>query len=131
LKQYEIELFLSHSKYTNKNCIVDRVIRTIRDKIGENPELFYKPEIIARAVEEYNNTPHSAFNNEFTPKEVQMHKDLEEYYIIENLKRLDEVKQLQNIEGLFFYKPDDILLIHIDNAKNTERLNKREEPSIA
>jgi hypothetical protein len=59
-----------------------------------------------------------------------MHKDLEEYYIRENLKRLDEVKQLQNVEGLFFYKPGDILLIHIDNAKNAEKLNKREEHSI-
>jgi hypothetical protein len=81
LKQHEIELFLSPSKYTNKNHVVDRVIRTIRDKIGENPELFYKPEIMVQVVDEYNNTPHSAFNNEFTPKEVQMHKDLEEYYI--------------------------------------------------
>jgi hypothetical protein len=125
LKQNGIEQYLSPSKYTNKNRFVDRVIRIIRDKIGENPELFYKPEVIARAVEEYNNAPHSAFNNEFTPKKVQIHKDLKEYFIKENLKKLDEVKQLQNIEGLFFYKPGDILLIHIDNAKNAEKLNKK------
>jgi hypothetical protein len=57
LKQNNIELYLSPSKYTNKNRVVYRVIRTIRDKIGENSELFYKPEIVARVVEEYNNTP--------------------------------------------------------------------------
>jgi hypothetical protein len=124
LKQHDIKLYLNPSKYTNKNRVVDRVIRTISDKIGENTELFYK-EIIQKAVEEYNNTRHSAFNNEYTPKEVQMHKDLEEYYIRENLKRLEEVKHQQNIEGLFFYKPGDILLIHLDNSKNIDKLNKK------
>jgi hypothetical protein len=29
------------------------------------------------------------------------------------------------VEGLFFYKPGDILLIHIDNVKNAEWLNKK------
>jgi hypothetical protein len=88
LKQNNIELYLAHSKFINKNRVVDRVIRTIRDKIGENPELFYKLDVITKAVEEYNNTPLSAFNYEPTPKEVQMHKDLEEFYIRENLKGL-------------------------------------------
>jgi hypothetical protein len=125
LKQNGIELYLAPSKCTNKNRVVDRVIRTIRDKIGKNPGFFYKPSIIAKAVEEYNNSPHSAFNHEFTPKEVQIHKDLEEYYIRENLRRIDEVKHLQKIEGHFFYKPGDILLVHIDNAKNADKLNKK------
>jgi hypothetical protein len=101
LKDNEIQLYLNPSKYTNKNRVVDRVIRTIRDKIEENPENFYKPELM-QLVEEYNNTPHSAFDHEYTPKEVQMHKDLEEYYIRENIRRLNEIKQLQYMEGFFF-----------------------------
>jgi hypothetical protein len=77
LKDNNIELFLSPSQYTNKNRVVDRVIRTIRDKIGENPNLIFDPKIMAKVVEEYNNTPHNALDNEFTPKQVQMHKDLD------------------------------------------------------
>jgi hypothetical protein len=50
LKENNIQLFLSPSKYTNKNRVVDRVIRTIRDKIGENPEKFYKAEFIQKAL---------------------------------------------------------------------------------
>jgi hypothetical protein len=38
LKNNGIQLFLSTSQYTNKNRVVDRVIRIIRDKIGENPK---------------------------------------------------------------------------------------------
>jgi hypothetical protein len=76
LKEKKIELYIYPSKYTNKNRVIDCVIRTIRDKISENSELFYKPEVIAQVVEEYNNTPHSAFNNEYSPKEVHMHKKI-------------------------------------------------------
>jgi choline kinase len=101
------------------------VIRTIRDKVGENPGLFYHPKIIEKVVEEYNNTPHSAFSNEFTPKEVQMHKDLEEIYIRENMKRLEEVKVMQEEAGFFLYKPGNILLVHVDNAKNERMLKKK------
>jgi hypothetical protein len=92
-----IELFLQPSKSLIKNRVIDRVIRTISDNFGENQMLFYKPNIVNGAVDDYNNTPHAAFNNEFTPKEVQMHKDLEEYYIRKNMQRLDEVKQLKSL----------------------------------
>jgi hypothetical protein len=53
-----------------------------------------------------------------------MHKDLEEYYIRENMRRLDEVKQLQFAEGLFFYRPGDLLLIHVDTSKTEMKLAK-------
>jgi hypothetical protein len=118
-----IELYLQHSKFVNKNRVIDRVIRTIRDKVGENHMMFYRFDIVKGAVDEYD-TPHSAFNYEFTPKEVQMHKDLEEYYIRENMRRLDEVKVLQFTEGLLFYRPGDILLIHVDFKKTDQKLAK-------
>jgi hypothetical protein len=70
---------------------------------------------VARAVEIYNNTPHSAFNNEFTPMQVQMNKDLEEYYIREQLHRLDEIKKLQYEGGYFNYRTANVLLVHIES----------------
>jgi hypothetical protein len=124
LAMARIELYLQPSKFINKNRVIDRVIRTIRDKVGENHMMFDRFDIVKRAVDEHNNTPHSAFNQEFTPKEVQMHKDLEEYYIRENMRRLDEVKVLQFTEGLLFYRPGDILLIHVDFKKTAQKLAK-------
>jgi hypothetical protein len=124
LKANNISLYLSPSKFTNKNRVVDRVIRTIRDKLGENPVQFYEPENIQKAVNEYNNSRHAAFNHEYTPREVQMHKDLEEYYIRENMNRAEEVKLMQSVEGLFLYKPGDVLLIHHDFSKTADKLNK-------
>jgi hypothetical protein len=40
------------------------------------------------------------------------------------MKKLNEVKQLRFAEGLFFYKPGDILLIHIDTSKTEIMLAK-------
>jgi hypothetical protein len=51
LKDNNIELFLSPSQYTNKNRVIDRVIRTIRDKIGENPNLIFDLKIVSKVVE--------------------------------------------------------------------------------
>jgi hypothetical protein len=124
LKANNISLYLSPSKFINKNRVVDRVIRTIRDKLGEDPIKFYEPENIQKAVDEYNNSRHTAFNHEYTPKEVQMHKDLEEYYIRENMNRAEEVKSMQISEGLFLYKPGNILLIHLNFSKTKDKLNK-------
>ena len=118
-------LFLSKSPFTNKNRVIDRAIRTIRDRLGENYLLFANPKIVLKAVEEYNNTPHSAFNHEFTPKQVQSYHELEEYYIRQQMKRLDEVKGIQQGEGLFSYKPGNILLIHLNLSKTEEKLRKK------
>jgi hypothetical protein len=54
-----------------------------------------------------------------------MNKDLEEYYIREQLHRLEEVKKLQDEEGFFLYKPGHVLLIHIDNSKTQKRFSKK------
>lgn len=120
-----IGLFLSRSPFTNKNRVIDRVIRTIRDRLGENYLLFNNPKIIAKVVEEYNNTPHSAFNHEFTPFQVQSDQEIEEYYIRQQMKRLDEVKKLQEKNEFFNYKPGNVLLIHLSFAKTKDKLRKR------
>jgi hypothetical protein len=119
-----IRLFLSSSPYTNKCRIADRVIRTIRDKVGENHELLFDNDIVARVVYEYNHTPHSAFGHQFTPYQVQINNDLEEYFIREHMYEAARVKDLQMKAGLLSYTPGDILLIHVDESKTAQALRK-------
>jgi hypothetical protein len=74
------DLYLNTSPYTNKNRIIDRAIRTIRDRVG-NSRLMMETDNINVAVNEYNHTPHAAFNYEFTPYEVQSSPETEDYFI--------------------------------------------------
>jgi hypothetical protein len=117
LKSEGVALSTYSSPYTNKNRVIDRAIRTIRDRVGENMDLFFEPEIVISAVEEYNHTPHYSFNYEFTPFQVQSYPELEECFIRENLMKLDEVKKKQNIAGYFNYRKGNILLVHLDSSK--------------
>jgi hypothetical protein len=54
-----------------------------------------------------------------------MNKDLEEYFIREQLYRLEEIKKLQAEEGFFLYKPGNVLLVHIDNSKTRRKFTKK------
>jgi hypothetical protein len=118
------DLYLNSSPYTNKNRIVDRVIRTIRDKIG-NARSMMDPDKVTAVVNKYNNTPHSAFNHEFTPFEVQSNLETEDYFIRENSYKLQEIKQLQRNEGLFNYQSGNILHIHLSELKTEQKFDKR------
>jgi hypothetical protein len=124
LRDNNITLFNFPSHYTNKCRIVDRAARTIRDIVGA-PERFLAHRIVLKAVEQYNNTPHAAFNYEYTPAEVQANHELEQVFIRENQYRLDAVNKLQHAAGLFNYKPGDILLIHLDTSKDETAMQKK------
>jgi hypothetical protein len=124
LQSANIDLYLNPSKYTNKNRIVDRAIRTIRDKIV-NQNLFFNSDIVRHIVDLYNRTPHAAFNYEFTPLEVQKNPDTENYFIRENNYKLQQVRQAQHNEGLFRYQRGNILLVHIPRAKTSTKFDKR------
>jgi hypothetical protein len=124
LRDNNIILFNFPSHYTNKCRIVDRAARTIRDIVG-TPERFLAPRIVLKAVEQYNNTPHAAFNYEYTPAEVQASHELEQVFIRENQYRLDAANKLQHAAGLFNYKPGDILLIHLDTSKDETAMQKK------
>jgi hypothetical protein len=102
---------------TNKNRIIDRAIHTIRDMLGEGKYLFFFPDIVSEAVDEYNHRPHQAFNYEFTPAEVQSHKALEECFIRDNIVRAQEMHKKQETSGFLMYRPGNILLVHIDMTK--------------
>jgi hypothetical protein len=130
-----VELFLDPSPFTNKIRTVDRVIRTIRDMVGENQDLLADPEFMQPCVDIYNNTPHTAFVTElstfdtpgfaYTPLQVQLNPDLEEYFIRENMSRLKEVKDLQREAGFFNYRKGNVLLIHLNKAKTNEMFDKK------
>jgi hypothetical protein len=109
--------YVSRSPFVNRSRIIDRVARTIRDMLGEDPRNILIIKKTRDAVIEYNNTPHIAFKYIFTPAEVQSNKDIEGYFIREQLYKLEEIKNRQAEAGFFNYKPGDILLIHRDNSK--------------
>ncbi|KAA6356496.1 MAG: hypothetical protein EZS28_047977, partial [Streblomastix strix] len=99
---------------TNHNRVVDSVIRTIRNAFGQDDRSFSNPKLMQQMVELYNDTPHGAFDNQFTPKQVNSQQQLEAYFIRKNDKKLREEKQIQQEEGLTKYKPGNILMIHVD-----------------
>jgi hypothetical protein len=117
LDRMGISLYLSDSPYTNKSRIVDRVIRTIRDRFGEEQSLMINIDLVDQAVAEYNNAPHTAFYRLYSPNDVQNNVDLEEYFIRESQYKLNETKKLQERKGLLGYQPGNILLIHHDQSK--------------
>jgi hypothetical protein len=85
--------------------------------LGEDHSRFYNTKELRDAVAEYNNTPHKAFNYDFSPQQVQENNDIENYFIRENLYKLDEVKARQVEAGFFGYKPGNVLLINKDKRK--------------
>ncbi|KAA6401721.1 MAG: hypothetical protein EZS28_002749 [Streblomastix strix] len=69
------------SPFTQHNRVVDSVIRTIRNGFGQDLLGFATPTQMQLMVEIYNKTPHLAFMNRFTPKQVQYNRELEDKII--------------------------------------------------
>jgi hypothetical protein len=125
LKSEGITLYLNSSPFLNKNRVVDRVIRTIRDKIGVRTTLCLDIEHMAQLVDDYNNTPHRAFYHMFTPFQVQFTRDLERYFIKENEYKPEEINKKQEETNLKNYEQGNILLIHLDFVKIVSRFTKK------
>ena len=125
LYSQKITLYLNSSPFINKNRVVDRVIRTIRDRLGVRENLWLDTEYMANLVEDYNHTPHNAFYGMFTPFQVQFTRDLERYFIKENEYKLEKINQMQEESNLKDYKPGNILLIHLDFAKTASIFVKK------
>ena len=121
----EIKTYFSSSKYTNKNRVIDRVMRTIRDGVGLDKELLLIPEIIQQIVLYYNNTPHTAYENLFTPTEVQSSKFLEGWFVRRQQRRLIDALRLQHDKFLNTYTPGCILLIYLPRGKTSDMFQKR------
>jgi hypothetical protein len=80
---------------------------------------------MSAAVKIHDNKPHSAFNYQFTPTEVQSNQAIEEYFIRKNLYKLEEIKKRQDEAGFFSYQPGNILLIHLDEGKKNPFADRR------
>jgi hypothetical protein len=125
LASESITLYLNKSPFVNKNRVVDRAIRTIRDMLGINENFWLDSMFMMEVVEKYNNTKHSAFYSMFTPFEVQFTRDLERHFIKENQKKIEKIKEMQEESDLTDYEPRNILLIHLDFSKTQDRFNKK------
>jgi hypothetical protein len=77
LQQQKISSYFPSSSYINKNRVIDRAIRTIKDGVRINKKLLLLPSIVLKIVEYYNNTPNKAFFNYFTPTQVNNDKEIE------------------------------------------------------
>jgi hypothetical protein len=124
LKVNKINFYMTTSPYTNKNRIVDRVIRTIRDIVGEDESKMMNIQVVQDAVNLYNRTKHKAFDKLYSPLQVQNNPELEEYFIRRNQERLNDALKRQRYNKFFEYKPYDILLIHTPVGKTEEKFRK-------
>jgi hypothetical protein len=118
-------LYLSSSKFTNKNKCIDRAIRTIRDMVGLKTSRLLNPELIQHTIDIYNNTPHSAYLHKYTPKEVQNNLEIEAAYIRYQTERSNEIVKQQEESGLLDYKPGNVLMVHIPKDKTPAKFDKR------
>jgi hypothetical protein len=81
-----VSIYTNSSPFVNHNRVVDRVIRTIRDAIGNNDYDFSNPETLNKIVAIYNKAPHSSLKLPtrkipFTPEEVNENHDIEGIFI--------------------------------------------------
>jgi hypothetical protein len=125
LRKNNIHYHQTISKYTNENRVVDRAIKTIRDAIGiDRNILLYFPEVVLQIVDYYNNTPHSAYKNKFTPQQVQNDLELEAWYIRTQQMKLYDVLQRQQ-KSFRRYNDGDLLIVYRPLGKTDEVFKKR------
>ena len=99
-------------------------MRTIRDGFGMRVAAMRDQHKMARMVYLYNNTPHTAFNNIFTPAEVQNNKEIEGRYIAFKQRQLQNVLESQKMERLHSYQRGNILSFHYDVSRTDDRFMK-------
>jgi hypothetical protein len=95
--------------------------------MGVRSNLWLDIEYMTQLVDDYNHTPYSAFYHMFTPFQVQFTRDLKKYFMKENEYKLETINEKQNKLGLKDYEPGNILLIHLDFSKTSNRFTKKRE----
>ena len=115
-----ITIYFNSSAFTLHNKIVDVTIKTIRNAIGYRK---LKPEHMYQLIDYYNDTVHKSIG--CTPTFMQENPDVEYQYIRWCEKRLGEVIANQKLLGYLDYKPGNVLMVHIDTGKTSEKHKKR------
>jgi hypothetical protein len=107
---------------TNSYTIVDSVIRVMRNLCGKD---FSDRNVFFRVLNIYNNTVHAAFNNRFTPKQVQEDFTLEDAYIEMKQKESAQIQLKQTVGGITGFQPGNTLLVHIPFEKTRQLFKKQ------
>jgi hypothetical protein len=92
LNKNNIKYFFSPYNYTNRNRVVDRAIRTIRDmffNLGTEVSLF-DVELMKKVVHFYNNCIHRSLFNRFTLNQAQNNYIMERTYIQEKNRQQEK-----------------------------------------
>jgi hypothetical protein len=116
--------YFTTSPFTNRNRVVDSVIRNFRNVLT-NPYHFADNDKVQQLVKIYNQTPHAAFKNKYTPIQVQNNPDLEGYFIRQWESELRDVMIEQKRLGIKDYKPGNILEVHIDFGETALKFSKK------
>lgn len=120
LEKNNIRYNWNDGKFTNHNKIVDAVIKTIRNAIGYRE---ISGGQLQKIVNYYNNTYHRAID--CTPRQMQENIELEYQYIRWCEQKLNHVLNQQSLHGLLKYEPGNILLVHLDKGKTSNKFEKR------
>ncbi|GHU20119.1 hypothetical protein FACS189472_10940 [Alphaproteobacteria bacterium] len=107
---------------TNSYSIIDSVIRVMRNLCAgqfANRSVFYE------VLRIYNNTVHAAFDNKFTPAQVQGDFLLEQAYIRAKEQQLAITELKQAVGGMTSYNVGNILLVHIPFEKTRQIFRKQ------
>jgi hypothetical protein len=121
LKKNKIKYYFTPNKYTNRNRIVDRVMRTIRDifdQLGTKANII-NTELMKRIVDRYNHTTHLAFGNKYSPIQVQKNPLIEKIYIESKQEQLKKIKFPEH------YLEGDVLLVYIPFEKDMLNYKRR------
>lgn len=127
-ERMNISVYHNSSPYINKNRIVDRVIRTIRDMYYtwhesvnfKNIDTQKQHDILQQLVTIYNNTYHTSIKM----KPVEMTYDLEYEYIKKCQQKLKEIKEKQQLNGYFKFKFGDKIKIYLNESKTNNAFKK-------
>ena len=127
-EKMNINVYHNSSPYINKNRIVDRVIRTIRDMYYSWHESvnFKKIDaqkqhnILQQLVTIYNNTYHTSIKM----KPVEMTYELEYEYINKCKQKLKQIQDKQRLNGYYKFKYGDAIKIYLNEAKTNKAFNK-------
>ena len=115
-----ITIYFNSSPFTLHNKMVDVAIKTIRNAIGYRK---LQPKHMDQLVEYYNNTVHRSIG--CTPAEMQTDPELEYQYIRWCERKLSDSIDAQREQKLLEYQVGNILMVHIDNGKTSDKHEKR------
>ncbi|GHU22566.1 hypothetical protein FACS189472_15460 [Alphaproteobacteria bacterium] len=111
----------THMTFSYK--LMDSVVRTIRNLVGTKVSRFMSAKVVRDMVDLYNNTVHTAFDNKYTPQEVQDDIELENYFIRRWTARAQVVNKWRTSSGMKDYTAGDIVLVYYPRPLQKRRRN--------